>query len=268
MAPQLTAMNGPPAAELVNEARRQLLAGTGFARHMHRCHAACHVGNGHAHRIDGRRRAQQLRAGAGHRCGGRGGTLATGRCIEGFEGRAHQRAQRIQSHRFVQIIEGTGLQGGHRIFGAGIGSDHRHRCVAPLGIDQPHQIQSIAVGQTHVGQAQRIAMVPEQCPGLGQIRGHVHIQPHALQGQFQQFAQAFLVIDHQHACRAGGRVACISRSGIHGCHSPKNRQVPDGLQAAPAGCPDSWRVSWTHSSSRWACTVRAPWAGVIRKPAP
>ena len=52
------------------------------------------------------------------------------------------------------IVERAGLQGGYRILGAAIGRDHRHRQVGGGGADVAHQLQTLAVAEAHVREAQ------------------------------------------------------------------------------------------------------------------
>ena len=233
------------AAQLVDQPRSQLLAGTGLTGDVHGRHAACHARDGSAHRVDGGRRAQKLGGLApGLRRWWRDRVLR-GRGIGELQGRTHQRPQRIQPHRLVQIIEGPCLQRRHGIFRAGVGSDDGHRRVAPLAVDEPNQIQAIAVRQAHVGQAQRIAVALQHRTRRGQVLGHVHVQPHAHQRQLQQLAQAFLVVHHQHPGRpSGGQAVIVVGGDFHSSLS-----ILEGAATGPA-----------------SATCRC-W-GVITKPAP
>ena len=232
-------------AQLVDEPRGQLLAGAGLTRDMHGRHAARHAGNRGAHCIDGGRRAQQA-GGLAPRLRRRWrDRILRGGGIRELQGRTHQRPQRIQPHRLVQIIEGPCLQRRHGVLRTGVGRDDRHRRVAPLAVDEPHQIQAVAVGQAHVGQAERIAVALQHCTCRGQVLGHVHIQPHAHQRQLQQLAQAFLVVHHQHPGRpAGGQTVIVVGGDFHSSLS-----ILEGAATGPA-----------------SATCRC-W-GVITKPAP
>ena len=198
-------MNGPCGlrAHLVDQSRRQFLAGAGFAGDRYRRHAAGHARDARSHRLDRRRDAeQQARAVAAL-------GLLRG-CLDRFgaawsrqlQGRADQRAQRIQSDRLGEVIEGAGLERRHRVLGAAVGGDDRHRCVRAARGDQADQLESVAVRQSHVGQAQRVSLLHHQPARLRQIRRHVDVEAHADQRELHQLAQVLLVVDDQDASHA------------------------------------------------------------------
>ncbi len=124
----------PRAARFVDQARRELLAGAGFAGDRHRRHAA--------------RQPQDLRAHVTHRLGfaeqrrARGSTGAAAwpaRCgIAAADCTAERTRLRSASSatRLGQVVEGARLQRGHRILGAAVGGDHGHRRVGIVGGDQ------------------------------------------------------------------------------------------------------------------------------------
>jgi hypothetical protein len=63
--------------------------------------------------------------------------------------------------------------------------------------DVMHQLQAIAVRQSHVGEAQGVAVAGQQASGFSHVRGAIHAQPHTLQCEDQQFADIRLVIDDE-----------------------------------------------------------------------
>jgi hypothetical protein len=157
-------------AELVDHPRRALLAAARFARDEDRRLAAGQLLDQRAH-LHHRRRSPirlelSLRA------------VAPGRHREH---RLHQRPQLVDGDRLGEIVEGAGLEGRHRVVHAAEGGDHRHRQVAHVLGDVAHQLQAVAVGQAHVGQAQAVALLAEQAAGLGQAGRAVAGQAQAQQ---------------------------------------------------------------------------------------
>jgi hypothetical protein len=129
---------------LVDHARRQLLAATRFSVQIDGCLAARHAPDQLAHFRHGSGIPDQR-------------IFVPGRYVlrqlRQIERGAHQGAQLIERHGLRQVIEGAGLEGGNRIFHAAVRGDHRHRKIKRALADFPHQLQALAVGQPHVGQA-------------------------------------------------------------------------------------------------------------------
>ena len=65
-------------------------------------------------------------------------------------------------------------------------------------LDPGDQIQAVAVGQAHVGQAQIETLRAQQERARGQIAGRCGGQIHAAQGQGHQLEQIRLVVHDQH----------------------------------------------------------------------
>jgi len=191
---------------IVDRPRDQFLAAAGLTVDRHRGHAVRQPLDHRSQLPHGRRLAAQpvdaarpllLRRRAGGRRAG--------------QRRPDQQPELIQIDRLGQVIEGAGLQGGHRVLGAAVGGDHRDRRVA-AGADLPHQFDAGAVRQPHVGQAQRVAVAGEQVAGAAEGVGGIDIEAKTPKRQRQQFTQIRLVVDHQHrrqpplaggACRRG-----------------------------------------------------------------
>ena len=110
----------------------------------------------------------------------------------------HQSAQLVQRNRLAQIIKGARFERGHGIFHIAVRGDHCHRHIQIMLRNMPHHLQTIAVGQPHVGQAQVITPRRELCQRLTHIAGLIHFQPHLAQCQFQQLQYVRLIIHQQH----------------------------------------------------------------------
>jgi len=78
--------------------------------------------------------------------------------------------------------------------------------------DLRDELETFAVRQAHVGEAQRVGMAREQVARLREIAGAVDVQAHADQGQLEQLAQVGLVVHDQHPGHA--------RSALRFAHPP------------------------------------------------
>ena len=67
--------------------------------------------------------------------------------------------------------------------------------------DLRDQRQAVAVGQTHVGQAQVVAPGNQKFPRLPEVGGAVDIKAHTDKRQLKQFTQIGFIVDNQHARR-------------------------------------------------------------------
>jgi len=65
--------------------------------------------------------------------------------------------------------------------------------------DLGDQLDAVAIGQAHVGDAQVVRIAGQQLTGFGEVGGGADAQAHAAQGQYQQFADVTLVIDDEGA---------------------------------------------------------------------
>ncbi len=124
---------------------------------------------------------------------------------------AHQRAQLLEPDRLRDIVEGARLERGHRVLGAAVGGDHRHRDVGGLPGNVAHQVESFAVGEAHVGQAKVVALLLQPLLGLGDGADRGDLEPHAHQRQLEQLADIGLVVDHQYvgAARSGAPLGAL-----------------------------------------------------------
>src|SRR2546428_297234 len=171
-------------AVLVDQARGELLAAARFARDIHRRLGAGELADQLADLRERRAFAEQALV----LCRRRGRQR---------QRRAHQGAQLLEAHRLGDVIEGPGLERGDRVFRAAESGDHRHRKIARKAGDVAHQLEALAVGQAHVGEAQVVALVLEPLLGLGDGAGARHAQAHLDQRQLEQLADVGLVIDDQ-----------------------------------------------------------------------
>ena len=153
-------------------------------------------------------------------------------------------AQHADIHRLADEIEGAGLQCFHRQVHAAEGGDHRHLRAWVVAGNFADQLDAVAVGQAHVGQAQVEAVVGQQFTGFGEVGGGADAQPHAAQGEHQQFADVAFVVNNQGAM----------------CHIHGETIAEDAVE----------RHSAFGRSGRAQCPVSAPRvaARVMRKQAP
>src|SRR5207244_12936955 len=110
------------------------------------------------------------------------------------------------------VVEGAGLERGHRVLGAAVGGDHGHRHIGGLAGDVAHQVEAFAVGEPHVGQAKVVALLLQALLRLGDGADRRDIEPHAHQRQLEQLADIGLVVDDQDV---GGRALQAARASRH-----------------------------------------------------
>ncbi len=177
----------------VDGARDQLLAHPGLAQDVHRRLAARNLADGGAQHVHGRRIAKQARTlfGTGAGCGAFG--------VVEFQCVLDQAAQHRDVHWLADEVEGTGLQRFHRQIHAAEGGDHRHRRARIVLGDLADQFDAVAIRQAHVGDAQVIRIAGQQFTCFGQVGGGTDAQPHAAEGQYQQFADVAFVVDDEGA---------------------------------------------------------------------
>jgi len=172
----------------------QLLAHARLAQDVDRGLAAGDLGDGLAQLGHGRRVAEQAHGVLG-RGGRRRGTLA----VVELQRVADQAAQHVDVHRLADEVEGAGLERLHRQFDIAEGGDHGHRRTGEIARDLLDQLDAIAVGQAHVGEAQVVGVAGQQLAGFADIGGGVDPKAHATQGQGQQLSDVAFVIDDQGA---------------------------------------------------------------------
>lgn len=183
---------GRACALLVDGAGDQLLAHARFADDVDRRLAARDLADGGAQAFHRAGVAEQA-AGLFRRRRGRGGAVA----VVQFQRVLDQAAQHADVHRLADEVEGAGLQGFHRQVHAAERGDHRHRGLRIVLGDFGDQLDAVAVGQPHVGQAQVVGIVGQQLARFGQVGGGADAQAHPAQGENKQFANVTLVIDNQ-----------------------------------------------------------------------
>ncbi|GFF09159.1 hypothetical protein SM139_4196, partial [Stenotrophomonas maltophilia] len=171
----------------------QLLADARLAEDVDRRLAARDLADGGAQHIHGLRVAQQAPAlfGVGARCRALG--------VVEFQRVLDQSAQHRDVHRLADEIERTGLQCLHSEIHAAECGDHRHRRARVVLGDLADQLDAVAIGQAHVGDAQVVRIAGQQLTCLGQVGGGTDAQPHAAEGQHQQFADVAFVVDDEGA---------------------------------------------------------------------
>ena len=102
------------------------------------------------------------------------------------------------SHRLLDQLEARALDIAVAADLGTEGGDDGHRQVAVVLGDVAHQIHAFAVGQAHVGQAQRELLAREEVARLFDGAGERRVQAHAGERHVDQLAQIVFVVDHQH----------------------------------------------------------------------
>ena len=78
-----------------------------------------------------------------------------------------------------------------------MGGNHRHRYVREIILDIFHQADAVAVGQAHIGEAQ-VGLHPGDAGlGLAQGGGGKCLQPHAAEGDIEQFPDIRFIVYNQ-----------------------------------------------------------------------
>ncbi len=189
----------------MNQQRGQLLAGAGVTADHDGCLAAGKLDDGLPNSLDRLRAANHsiedgalalafaigpgrcLRLSLACRLGRR---VFLGCCFRGYvtalfgivgaqlQCGPHQVAQGFEVDRLGDEIEGAVLQRGHRILDLAVGGDHRDRHLRVVAADLLDQAQSIAIGKTHVGQAEIEARGGQLATRVGKILGGFNLDAH------------------------------------------------------------------------------------------
>ena len=158
IAPQLIGTNGPlaPRPGLVDHARDELLAGARFAGDVHRRLAARDLA-----------RPSRARARSAAIWPTRPSVAALRGTRGAFElqGRRHELAQVVEVERLRDEVERAGLQRADGRFDAAVRGDHRDRRAGHLALNPLDELEPVAVGQAHVGQAQIERLLAERLLG-------------------------------------------------------------------------------------------------------
>ena len=193
----------PSRAALVDEARGELLAAPGLAGEIERRLAAGELVDHRAHLLHRRAFTEQPVRTTG---------LGLGRrLLRQVERRLDERTQLFERQGLRHVVERARLQGRHRVLGAAVRRDHRDREVGTVRTDVAHQLQAVAVGEAHVGEAQVEALALEKAGRLGDRSGALDPEAHPDQGQLQQFADVGFVVDDEHR----GLRCCAAFRPVH-----------------------------------------------------
>ena len=147
----------------------------------------------------------------GARAGGCGGGVLV-HALE-LERVADEFAQGLELDRLGDEVEGAELERADGGLDAAEGGDDRHRQPGLAGLDVLDELEPIAIGQAHVGEAQAVAALGQQLARSLHRAGAVAGEPHAHQREFEQFADVVLVIDDEHI---DGLRAVAAFDGGHG----------------------------------------------------
>ena len=161
----------------------QLFAGSRFAGNVHRC-----LGTGDAvdhlpqvvHLL---RLAEQL-----------GAVILPSFDAQGIRNNV---SQIVQIKWFGYEVERTEFQRLHGRFNITVRCDYSNRDPGSVSLHPVHQVESVAVREAHVGQANIEAVLLEQRFRARDVDSRFAIDVHATEGQRQQFANVRLVIDDE-----------------------------------------------------------------------
>ncbi len=174
-------------ALFMDQPGNQLLATAGLAAYVDRCLASRQFANLLAQRLHRWRVAEQAMVNAV--CGRR-------RYLQA-QGAAHQLTQSAKIHGFGEEVERACFQCMNGGVEAAEGGDHRDGHLGVTLLNVLHQLQTVAIGQAHVGQAQ-VERLPRQ-PVLGflDVARATRVQLHPPQSDLQQLANVGLIVDDQ-----------------------------------------------------------------------
>ena len=88
-----------------------------------------------------------------------------------LDGAAHQLAQHAQIERLGDEIEGAELERAHRGLDIAVRRDDGDGHVGAVLLDPGHEVEAVAVGQAHVGQAQIEVLALEQLARRAEVGG-------------------------------------------------------------------------------------------------
>ncbi len=172
----------------MDQARRQFLAGAGFAADQDRRLTAGQFAN-HLHHL-------AHRGGIAQQIAARLRTLFLHRRGH-FQGGADQSAQYADFKGLGNEIESPQLERFHGALHIAISGDDRYRQSGIELLNMGDQLQTVAVGQPHVGQTETESVPGQRRLRRLQIGGGDTMDTHRRQGQFDKFADIRLVIDDQ-----------------------------------------------------------------------
>ena len=177
-------------AGIVDQVRDQLFAGAGLAIDMYRRLAARDTLDHLAQLLHRARAAQQLHLRQLQRALAGLAELERGR---------DQLAQRRHVERLGNEIERAELERADSGLDVAVRRDHRHRRLRLVRLDPLDDVQAVAVGQPHVGEAQIEGGAAQLARGRADSVGRGHVEVHALERDAEQLADVWLVVDNERA---------------------------------------------------------------------
>ena len=144
-----------PRPGVVNHARDELLAGARFARDVHGSLAPRDLGDHRAHALERRRLADET---VGRGAARNGGAFE-------LQGRRHELAQIVQVERLRHEVERAELQRADGRFDAAVRRDHGDRRAGHLALNPLDELEPVAIGKPHVGEAQVECLLAERLLG-------------------------------------------------------------------------------------------------------
>src|SRR5271156_835796 len=157
---------------------------------MDGCLAACDARDHLAQLLHGDRASEQARA--------EHARVAALTGVGQLDGGRYQLAQVGEIQRLGHEIERAQLERAHGSFHVAVGGDHGNRNAGRILLNPFHEIETIAVREPHVGQAQIERLSLEQSLRRSDRAGNARSEVHPLQGDRQELANIRLVVDDQY----------------------------------------------------------------------
>src|SRR2546421_1827886 len=123
-----------------------------------------------------------------------------------------------------------------------------------------HELEPLAVGEAHVGEAKGVTLALQPLLRLGDAADGTHIEPHAHEGQLEELADIGLVVHHQHL--GGGAL----RRAVAAPHAARaSRQRMRKCAPGPSSTYSSVaRLAAQSSRARYRPSP-VPFASVVKK---
>src|SRR3569832_2173997 len=125
-----------------------------------------------------------------------------------FQRGVHEIAQHLQIDRLGDEVEGAGLERADRGLHAAVGGDHGHWRIGIILLYVFDELDAVAVGQAHIGEAEIEVRLRQALARGGERVGGGSVDAHAAEGDLEQFADIGLVVHHEGG-RLGAHVSCF-----------------------------------------------------------
>src|SRR3569833_649771 len=125
-----------------------------------------------------------------------------------FQRGVHEIAQHLQIDRLGDEVEGAGLERADRGLHAAVGGDHGHRRIGIILLNMLHELDAVAVGQAHIGEAEVEMRLRQTLARGGDRIGRGGVDAHAAEKKHKQNTENKHDNHHQGG-RLGAHVSCF-----------------------------------------------------------